>query len=114
MRIESDSLGTKAVDDAAYYGIHTERARENFPVTSRPVNGKLVRNLILVKEACAPAACRLHRRTGCHPGRDQRTGGPCSRERVCVRSGRQPAGAAAPGRCRAKNGQPVHAHDLHG
>lgn len=30
MRIESDSLGTKAVDDAAYYGIHTERARENF------------------------------------------------------------------------------------
>ena len=55
MRIESDSLGTKAVDDAAYYGIHTERARENFPVTSRPVDGRLVRNLILVKEACANA-----------------------------------------------------------
>ena len=55
MRIESDSLGTKAVDDAAYYGIHTERARENFPVTSRPVDGRLVKNLILVKEACANA-----------------------------------------------------------
>lgn len=55
MRIESDSLGTKAVDDAAYYGIHTERARDNFPVTSRPVDGRLVRNLILVKEACANA-----------------------------------------------------------
>ena len=33
MRIESDSLGTKAVESSAYYGIHTQRARENFPVT---------------------------------------------------------------------------------
>lgn len=55
MRIESDSLGTKAVEDGAYYGIHTERARENFPVTDRAVDARLVRNLILVKEACANA-----------------------------------------------------------
>ena len=56
----------------------------------------------------------LHRRAGCHPRRDQRAGGPCPGQGICVRSGRQPAGAAAPGRRRAQNCQPVHAHDLHG
>ena len=61
MRIESDSLGTKAVESSAYYGIHTQRARENFPVTDRHVDFLLVQNLILVKQACANANAKTGR-----------------------------------------------------
>ena len=32
-RIERDSLGTKRVPSAAYYGIQTLRASENFPIS---------------------------------------------------------------------------------
>ena len=32
-RVEHDLLGDRAVPDAAYYGVHTLRAVENFPIT---------------------------------------------------------------------------------
>ncbi|MGO1939165.1 MAG: aspartate ammonia-lyase [Agrococcus casei] len=54
-RIERDSLGELAVPEDAYYGIHTQRALENFPITGRSISvyGDLVRALAMVKQACA-------------------------------------------------------------
>jgi aspartate ammonia-lyase len=53
MRTEHDTLGTKQVPDGALYGIHTQRALENFGVSGRPVRLELIRAIVLVKKACA-------------------------------------------------------------
>lgn len=55
VRIEHDLLGTREVPAAAYWGIHTLRALENFPITGRAISGwpELVRALALVKQAAA-------------------------------------------------------------
>jgi aspartate ammonia-lyase len=52
-RIEKDFLGEKEVPRGAYWGIHTQRALENFPDTGHPTNRELIRALALVKKACA-------------------------------------------------------------
>ena len=36
-RREQDSLGVRRVPARAYYGIHTVRATENFPITGIPI-----------------------------------------------------------------------------
>ena len=53
MRTEHDTLGFKEVPDDALYGIHTQRALENFGVSGRRVRIELVRAIVLVKKACA-------------------------------------------------------------
>jgi aspartate ammonia-lyase len=53
MRSEHDTLGTKPVPDGALYGIHTQRALENFGVSGRSVRPELIRAIVLVKKACA-------------------------------------------------------------
>lgn len=53
MRIEADSLGEVAVPDQAFYGVHTMRALENFPITGDKVNENLIKALIQVKAAAA-------------------------------------------------------------
>jgi len=53
VRIESDLLGEAQVEASALYGIHTVRARENFRLTGRPVNGELVHAYGTVKLAAA-------------------------------------------------------------
>ena len=53
MRIEHDTLGSKEVPDNALYGIHTQRALENFDVSGRRVRMELIRAIALVKKACA-------------------------------------------------------------
>lgn len=55
MRIEHDLLGSREVPAEAYYGIHTLRALENFPVTGRPMHRELVKALVTVKKAAALA-----------------------------------------------------------
>ncbi|MBM3404122.1 MAG: aspartate ammonia-lyase [Bacteroidetes bacterium] len=50
-RIESDSLGEKEVPGGALYGIHSLRARENFP-DSIPFHPEWYRAIGLVKQAC--------------------------------------------------------------
>ncbi|HAM97296.1 MAG TPA: aspartate ammonia-lyase [Marinilabiliales bacterium] len=51
MRIESDFLGEKHIHQDAYYGIHSVRARENFPdKTAFPV--EWYRAMGIVKQAC--------------------------------------------------------------
>ncbi len=62
VRIERDFLGEKEVPKDAYYGIHTVRALENFPITFRlgyRVHPELVKAFAMVKKACAVALMQL-------------------------------------------------------
>jgi aspartate ammonia-lyase len=56
-RREHDLLGERAVPAGAYYGVHTLRALENFPITATPISiyPDLVTALACVKEAAALA-----------------------------------------------------------
>lgn len=56
-RIETDSLGSFAVPAAAYWGVHTARALENFPISRIPISRHphLVRALAMIKNAAAQA-----------------------------------------------------------
>ena len=60
-RIEHDLLGDRAVPDAAYYGVHTLRAVENFPITGNPISiyPDLIRALACIKQAAAIVNCEL-------------------------------------------------------
>lgn len=62
-RIETDALGEKTISCEAYYGIHTARALENFPVSGRATNCRLIEAVVLVKKAAALA----HKRLGHYP-----------------------------------------------
>jgi len=57
VRIEHDSLGSLAVPADAYYGIQTQRAVENFPITGVAIGHfhQLIRALAIVKKAAAHA-----------------------------------------------------------
>ena len=54
-RTETDSFGPIEVPADAYWGVHTLRAVDNFPITGVPVGHfpDLVRALALVKQAAA-------------------------------------------------------------
>jgi aspartate ammonia-lyase len=56
-RTETDSLGSMEIPADAYWGIHTARALENFPITRRPISvyRDLIRALARVKQAAARA-----------------------------------------------------------
>lgn len=56
-RTEHDLLGEREVPADKYYGIHTLRAMENFPITGISIQAYpgLVNGLAYVKEACAKA-----------------------------------------------------------
>ena len=54
-RIEKDLLGEKQIPVDSYWGIHTARARENFPLSGRAVNLDLIKALVVVKKAAAQA-----------------------------------------------------------
>ncbi|GGY07318.1 aspartate ammonia-lyase [Streptomyces hiroshimensis] len=56
-RTEHDLLGDRDVPTAAYYGVHTLRAVENFPITGTPISAypDLVTALASVKQAAALA-----------------------------------------------------------
>ncbi len=60
-RVEHDLLGDREVPADAYYGIHTLRARENFPITGIAISTypDLVNALVSVKQAAAAANCDL-------------------------------------------------------
>jgi aspartate ammonia-lyase len=57
MRVERDSLGEREVPKDAYWGIHTARALENFPITRRAISNypDLIRGIARVKQAAARA-----------------------------------------------------------
>ncbi|MBI5236182.1 MAG: aspartate ammonia-lyase [Deltaproteobacteria bacterium] len=52
-RLESDSLGSKSIPVDAYWGIHTARAIENFPISGiRPHPEFIVATAVVKKAAC--------------------------------------------------------------
>ena len=55
MRIEKDFLGEMEIPADAPWGIHTARARENFPIPGSAVPPSLIAALAQVKKACALA-----------------------------------------------------------
>jgi aspartate ammonia-lyase len=61
VRVEHDLLGDRAVPADAYYGVHTLRALENFPITGTPISiyPALVEALACVKQAAAIANSEL-------------------------------------------------------
>ncbi len=56
-RTETDSIGSIEIPAEAYYGVHTLRAEQNFPITKRPISvyPDLIRGLAMVKQASARA-----------------------------------------------------------
>ncbi len=60
-RTETDSLGSLEIPADAYWGIHTARALENFPISQRPISvyRDLVRALAMVKQAAARANAEI-------------------------------------------------------
>lgn len=58
-RVERDSLGEMEVPEDVYYGIQTQRALYNFPVSGHRARPEFVRAYILVKKAAALANMEL-------------------------------------------------------
>lgn len=56
-RVETDSLGSREIPADAYWGVHTSRALENFPIAKRPISvyPDLIVALAAVKQAAARA-----------------------------------------------------------
>lgn len=54
-RIERDYLGTKKIPADAFYGIETQRALENFPISNLKLPLNLVHAIVLIKKAAAHA-----------------------------------------------------------
>jgi aspartate ammonia-lyase len=50
-----DSLGMVNIPQEAYYGINTQRALENFPITNYQLHPELIKSLAMVKKAAARA-----------------------------------------------------------
>src|SRR5699024_10160470 len=56
-RVEEDLLGTREVPADAYYGVHTVRAVENFPIADTTISDvpDFIRGMVMVKKAAALA-----------------------------------------------------------
>lgn len=52
-RIEFDSIGSMKVPSEAYYGVQSLRANNNFHITSKKMNSKLIISLAEIKKAAA-------------------------------------------------------------
>jgi aspartate ammonia-lyase len=61
MRVERDPLGELQVPASAYYGVQTQRAVENFPISGLRAPAELVTATVLIKRACAQANVALRR-----------------------------------------------------
>jgi aspartate ammonia-lyase len=61
LRVEHDFLGEKQIPAHAYWGVHTARAVENFPISGTPISAmpELIRAFGYVKKACARANAEL-------------------------------------------------------
>jgi aspartate ammonia-lyase len=61
IRTEHDLIGDRHVPAGAYYGVHTLRAMENFPITGTAISiyPDLIRALACVKQAAALANLEL-------------------------------------------------------
>jgi aspartate ammonia-lyase len=60
-RTEKDPLGEVRVPAGAYYGVQTQRAVENFPISGLTAQPELVTATVLIKKAAAEANVALGR-----------------------------------------------------
>jgi aspartate ammonia-lyase len=60
MRAEKDSLGEKQVPAEAYYGIQTQRAVENYPISGHRAHPRMIRAVGMIKKAAAIANRELN------------------------------------------------------
>lgn len=51
-RIERDSVGECKVPVNVYYGVHSMRANENFPITGRKMDVEIIKSIAEIKKAC--------------------------------------------------------------
>lgn len=58
-RIEKDSLGSIDIPDNAYYGSHTARSLENFPVSGHTSHPEMICAVVLIKKAAAKVNMQL-------------------------------------------------------
>lgn len=58
-RIEQDAIGPKQIPLNAYYGIQTQRAKENFHITGLAMHPDIIDSLVEVKKAAAIANCKV-------------------------------------------------------
>ena len=58
-RRERDSIGEKQVPNEAYYGVQSLRGHENFRISGQTINKQLIKNLSVVKKACAITNCSV-------------------------------------------------------
>ncbi|MBI4352702.1 MAG: aspartate ammonia-lyase [Candidatus Omnitrophica bacterium] len=65
MRQEKDSLGFREVPEDVYYGVQTDRAIENFPISGLKAHPRFIDAFLVVKKAAAAANAR----TGLLPAR---------------------------------------------
>ena len=54
-RVEHDIVGERQIPGGAYYGIHSLRAAENFPITGQRLLPEMIESLAWIKKACARA-----------------------------------------------------------
>lgn len=54
-RTERDIIGEKELPQRAYYGIHSLRAAENFPITGQRLFPEMIVSMAWIKKACARA-----------------------------------------------------------
>lgn len=54
-RIEKDALGERRIPAAAYFGVQTDRARENYPISGLRAHPKFIDAYVLIKKAAALA-----------------------------------------------------------
>jgi len=59
MRVERDALGERAVPEDVYWGIHTERSIENFPISGLTYPPEMPRAIGAIKVAAAQANMEL-------------------------------------------------------
>lgn len=52
-RLEHDSVGELEVPKSAYHGVHSERAKQNFPITGYNTDPELIKATAQIKKACA-------------------------------------------------------------
>lgn len=55
MRLEKDSLGTREIPDDVYYGIQTDRAVHNFPISGLRAHPRFIDAFLILKKAAALA-----------------------------------------------------------
>lgn len=61
MRIEKDSLGELELEDGAYYGIQSLRAKKNFPISGTKIHDEFIKSYLLLKKAAAIANFKVNK-----------------------------------------------------